>query len=150
MSKTVSFSSSAPLIREMLKEDSVTFVPHGRSMLPLFRDGKDKVTLTAPKGRLKKYDIPLYQRADGKCVLHRVIKVLPDGYAMCGDNGVGLEYGISDKNIIGVVTSFERGGKKYTVSNFAYKLYSRFWVTIRLLRRAYRGIERRIKTKSWR
>ena len=75
-----------PLIREGLDAGrSVKIAPRGVSMLPMIRQGKDEVILSPPPPRLKKYDIPLYRRENGKYILHRVVKV-GESYTCIGDN----------------------------------------------------------------
>ena len=54
---------------------SMSFIPAGKSMLPTIRDKKDLVTIS-PANDIKKYDIVLYRRKNGKYVLHRVVKIL--------------------------------------------------------------------------
>ena len=87
----------------------------GYSMMPLLRQRKDIILLEKPNGRLKKYDVPLYQRANGKLVLHRILKVRENDYVICGDNCYTKEYGITDDMIIGVLT------------NKKYLLYVHLW-----------------------
>lgn len=128
------------IIKEQLNHGGrVRFTPKGVSMLPMLRDNEDVVLLEKPKRKLKKYDLPLYQRADGKYILHRVVDVLADGtYVMCGDNQVILEYGIADEHIVGVVSEFERKGKKYSVVDKTYCAYCRCWVALLSVRRVCR------------
>ena len=95
----------------------------GISMQPLFADRRDTVIILPPDGRLKKYDVPLYRRGSDY-VLHRVVKVLPDSYVICGDNCENYEYNITDNDIIGVLSAFYRKDKYYTVDNPWYRLYS--------------------------
>ncbi len=134
-----------PLISEALKGgQSVTFSPRGISMLPMIRQGIDTVTLSPVKGKLKKYDIPLYERYQGKYVLHRIVRV-HDTYTCIGDNQFAFETGISDDQIIGVVTSFTRDGKIHSVDEAGYKIYCRVWHISRLPRRICRALKRRIK-----
>ena len=52
----------------------------GDSMMPLLRNRRDTVKIIPVSGRLKKYDLPLYKRPDGKYVLHRIVKVKKDHY----------------------------------------------------------------------
>ena len=122
----------------------------GVSMWPLFADRRDTVIILPVDGRLKKYDVPLYRRGE-EYVLHRIVKVLPESYVICGDNCENYEYGILDCDIIGYLRAFYRKDKYYTVDNFFYKLYSRFIVhtfsirifikkTRRFLARIYRKI----------
>ena len=65
-----------PLFRERLAAgQKVQFSPRGISMLPMLRQGKDSVILSPLPENLRKYDIPLYQREDGKYILHRIVEV---------------------------------------------------------------------------
>ena len=129
MKKDISLNEILPLINEILDANSeVSFTPSGTSMLPLLRHQKDKVVLKRPKGKLKKYDVPLYRRDDGSFVLHRVIGVRPDGYVMCGDNQTVKEYHIKDESIIAVMSSFYRNNKHIYCDSFSYRTYSRLWV----------------------
>ena len=136
MSEMLNLHELLPVMEEVLKSGGeFTFIPGGNSMRPMLYGKRDSVTIVAPQGRLKKYDLPLYRRADGKYVLHRVIKVLPDGYVMRGDCTVAKEYGISDGDIIGVVKSFVRKGKLISCDNRFYRFYCTFWDRFAILRR---------------
>ena len=123
-----------PVFEEMLAQGkTVRFSPRGVSMLPMLRQGKDTVTLSPVTGKLKKHDIPLYRRDNGGYVLHRIIAA-GKTYTCIGDNQYIYEPGIRDDQIIGVVTSFTRGKREYSVTDWRYRLYVRLWcgtVTIR-------------------
>lgn len=145
MNKRVAMSELFPVIHEAISRGSdVSITVTGTSMLPLLHSESDTALLTGVRGRLNKYDLAFYRRADGSFVLHRVVKVTPEGYIMCGDNQVVTEHGITDENIIAVVKGFTRGGKKYNASNRLYRLYSVIWTNLRPLRRGYRGFRRRV------
>lgn len=138
MSKRVSMDEMAPLIREILAESGeVSFVSAGVSMLPTIRDRKDTVTLVRPQGKLKKGDVPFYQRDNGQYILHRVIYVNGDTYVMRGDNQWENEYNVRHDQIIGVLHSFDRDGKTYKVTDTCYKLYVKFLPLIRYSRKYY-------------
>ncbi|MDP4121103.1 MAG: S24/S26 family peptidase [Bacillota bacterium] len=147
MNKKVSMNELSPLIFEMLSSGGeVTFTVTGISMLPLLHEGIDTVTLSSAKSKLKKYDLPLYKRKNGAFVLHRVVKVTKDdGYIMCGDNQFYPEYGITDKQIIGIVKRIGKPNKTIYVNTFRYKLYCRFWVNTRFIRRVCASIKNRGK-----
>lgn len=83
-------------------------------MFPLIRPG-DLLIIEAVNGPLKKYDVPLYKRDSGQYVLHRIIKRARRSYVMCGDNRSQLEYGITDRHIIGVLTGIVRNGQTLPV-----------------------------------
>lgn len=117
-----------PVLSESIQSGSETlFTPGGRSMKPMLRDGKDVVALEKARFPLKKYDLPLYRRAGGALVLHRVISVQPGSYTMRGDNTYSKEPGITESQIIGVVTRFQRKGHWYTVSKLSYRAYCILW-----------------------
>ena len=116
-----------PLIREALSAGkSVRIYPMGTSMLPMLRQGKDSVVLSPITGKLRKYHIPLYQRDNGKYVLHRIIGA-GDTYTCMGDNQRKPEPGIREDQLIAVVTAFYRGERKISVSHPGYWLYCRIW-----------------------
>lgn len=124
----------------------VNFNPKGTSMLPMLSNDGDRVEIKKATEPLKKYDLPLYRRVDGQFVLHRVVKKPENGvYTMCGDNQWQLERDINHSQIVGVVTAFERKGKKYTVDNVGYKVYCRVWVAIMPLRHLFFGGLNRVK-----
>lgn len=124
----------------------VNFNPRGTSMLPMLHNDGDRVEIRKAEEPLKKYDLPLYRRADGQFVLHRVVRKPKYGlYTMCGDNQWQLEKGISHSQIVGVVTSFVRNGKEYKVTDRGYKAYCRLWVAIMPLRHLIFGGRNRIK-----
>ena len=113
----------------------------GVSMLPLIKQGRDLfIVQKKSENRCKKYDVVLYKRADEKYVLHRIIKVNENDYIIRGDNCVNKEYGIKDEDIIGVMTSFIRKGKEYSVDNRLYKIYSVLWCKLYFLRRIYQRL----------
>ena len=99
----------------------------GFSMLPLLRQHKDVIEIKKKEpGRCKKYDVVLYKRGQ-KYILHRILKVLPDGYLIAGDNCRVVERDIKDKHIIGVMTRVVRDGKTISVNDFWYKVYVHLW-----------------------
>lgn len=117
-------------IEEVLKEKGVyVSTTVGISMYPMLRNRRDTIVIRPYEGRLKKYDVPLYKRGSDY-VLHRIVKVLPDSYVICGDNCLNKEYGITDAQILGVLTEFYRDGKHINMSGTGYRLYSRLWVMI--------------------
>ncbi len=103
----------------------LTYSIKGVSMLPLLREGKDLFTVTKKEDeRCKVGDVVLYRRPPNDCVLHRIIKVREHDYVILGDNCVQKEYGITDEDIIGVMTGFVRDGKTHSVAELGYRLYT--------------------------
>ena len=139
----VTLEALMPLIRERLAAgQSVQFSPRGSSMLPMLRQGIDTVTLSPLPEKLKKFDIPLYQRSSGQYVLHRIVSV-SDTITCIGDNQVDCETGLRREQMIAVVTAFTRGTRKYTTGYLPYRIYCHFWHDTRPVRKIWR------QCKSW-
>ena len=141
-----------PLINERLAAgQSVRFSPRGISMRPMLRQEKDSVILSPVTGRLKKYDLPLYQRSSGKYILHRIIDVA-DTYTCMGDNQFTAEPGIRHEQFIGVVTAYNRGEPLRSVDAPLYWLYCRVWhhshPMRRFVRRGIQWLRRHIFNKN--
>lgn len=132
--KEVRLDDVMPQIRELLaKGQSVRLYPKGVSMMPMLRQGIDSVMLSPVPGKLKKYDLPLYQRRNGHYVLHRILKV-GETYTCIGDNQFTYEKGVRHEQIIAVVTGYYRDEEYRSVTSLRYKFYCRFRHWTRFLR----------------
>ena len=119
---------SKSTFEEILARDGqLVYTNVGDSMLPLICQGRDLLVIIPKAGKLKKYDIPLYRRDSGQYVLHRVLRVRPDDYVICGDNRWSREYGITDRHIVGVLTAIVRDGKEIPVTDWRLRLYAHLW-----------------------
>lgn len=116
---------------------SVRLSPRGTSMLPLLRQGKDSVILSPLPEKLRKYDVPLYQRENGQYVLHRVIRA-GETYTCTGDNQFVYETELNHSQMIAVVTAIYRNGKVYSMDSIWQKTYCRFWHYSRPIRHLWR------------
>ena len=135
-------SSDMRKIEDVLKEDGMfVSTTSGVSMYPMLCDRRGTIIVKPCEGRLKKYDVPLYKRGDNY-ILHRIVKVLPDSYIICGDNCERKEYDITDAQILGVLTGFYRDSKLIDMNGWKYKLYSRVWVAIFPIRMLYKRVKR--------
>lgn len=121
------------VIEDVLEREGVYLcTTSGVSMYPMLRHRRDTVLIRKKTGRLKKYDVPLYRRGDSY-VLHRIIRVLPDGgYDIRGDNCYKIEKAVSEDRIIGYLDVFWRGSssKEISTSSVMYRIYSRCWVAL--------------------
>lgn len=123
---------------ELDRKGSFTYICNGISMLPLLRQKKDLFTISKKQGRCKKYDVVLYKRPPESFVLHRIVEVREKEYVILGDNCMDKEYGITDADILGVMTSFVRNGKEYSVSQKGYRLYVIVWYGLHPLRKIWK------------
>ncbi len=127
----------------------MTYTNRGVSMLPLLRQGKDLFTVRE-KGdeRCKVGDVVLYRRPPNHYVLHRVVEVRDHDYVILGDNCVNREPGITDDDIIGVMTGFVRGGKEHLASAPGSRLDSARWLRPEnprvFLKRGYTWLRQRL------
>ncbi|MBQ7817873.1 MAG: S24/S26 family peptidase [Oscillospiraceae bacterium] len=94
----------------------------GNSMLPMLDEEKDAVELVAVSGPLQKYDLPLYQRPNGKLVLHRIIDVKKKHYLTCGDNRTDVEKVPMDW-VIAVASGFFKDGTYVSCQDEKYLAY---------------------------
>ncbi len=125
---------SVPFEDVLARDGKLVYTGVGASMLPMLRQRRDLLIIQRPRGPLQKYDVPLYKRDSGKYVLHRVLQVREDGYVLCGDNQWRREYGVTDRQIIGVLTAFVRDGKEISVADPRYRLYVHLWCDLFWLR----------------
>ena len=115
-------------IEKILEADGVyASVTEGTSMRPLFKTHRDMIVVKRADAPLNKYDVALY-KVGAKYILHRVIGVdlERDVYIIRGDNTYAKEY-IPRANVLAVLVSFNRKGKRHEVTDFSYRLYSRVW-----------------------
>ena len=124
----------------------IVYTNKGTSMMPLLRQQRDIIEIR-PKGdnRCKKYDVVLYKRGENY-ILHRILRVLPDGYIIAGDNNTFLEYDIKDEQILGVMVRVIRDGKDIYMTDKKYRLYVHIWCDFYPVRMFLL----RIKRKLWR
>ncbi len=144
MSKAVTLNEIQPFIEEILENGgSFSFMPKGKSMLPLIIEGSTKVAVSPVSCPLKKYDIILYKRADGQFVLHRIVKAKNEVYTLCGDNQVVYEHNITKDMVIGIVTAINTDGKNINSNNLWYLITLS---SSRLIKKTIIVIKRKIKT----
>lgn len=146
MEQTVSPAVECTTFEDILeKEDVFVYTNVGFSMMPLLREKKDIIEIRRKKDeRCKKYDVVLYKRGS-KYILHRILKVLPDGYIIAGDHCIFIETDIKDENILGIMTRVQRNGKDITPDNFWYKLYVHLWCDVYPVRMLILKIKFRIR-----
>ncbi|WP_373899133.1 S24/S26 family peptidase [Haloimpatiens sp. FM7315] len=123
--------------KELGKHGSFTFVNVGTSMMPLLRQHKDLFVIEKKPGLgFRKYDVVLFKRNSGQYVLHRILKVRSSDYVLCGDNRFKLEYGVTEDNMLGVMTKVIRDGVTISVTDKKYQIYVHLWCDFFYIRAA--------------
>lgn len=140
---------------EIRQNGYLVYTNVGVSMMPLLRQNRDLMVIEKQEGRCARYDAVLYKRKNGQYVLHRILKVRKEDYVICGDNCWRREYGITDEQILGVLTAVVRDGKKMPVTDRNYQRYVHLWcdfyyirAVIFFMRDMLRAIKRKGK-KLW-
>lgn len=136
-----------PIMRETL-ESSLPFIlgVTGNSMRPTLRNSGDKVELLSKKKRaIKKGEIVFFERENGTCVMHRVLKVCGDILTVNGDAQPWTET-LNVSQVVGVANRFCRKGKWVSCDGFLYKLYSGLVMHTLIVRKVYAKV-RSILTK---
>ena len=142
MTAPVSTEAATDLRSQLAREGFLVSTTVGMSMFPMLRNRRDRVVILPVGGeRLRRWDLPLYLRADGKYVLHRVIAVKKDHYVIRGDN-TWVKETVYDGQIVGVVSEFHRGERHVLASSRAYRLYAALWHGIYPVRRACLALRR--------
>lgn len=148
LSEPIRISDYDALIREVLSSGGeFRLYPHGTSMLPLLRQGRDSVALRALDRSPQQFDILFYQRSDGSYVLHRVKAVSSTGLVLWGDNQYRLEHGVMPDQIIGYAARIFRDDHELDCRGFSYRAYLWLW-QFKAIRRLVLPIAYRVRRIS--
>ncbi len=140
----ISMTELAELLQLQLSDRGTAVLPvTGSSMLPMLRGGRDTVYLAQPQRLPKRGDVILYRRDNGQYILHRIVKEAGGALICCGDNQYTPETVLS-RQVIAVVTAFERSGRHTKTTAAAYRAYTWLWVNMFPARRIYIFLRRRL------
>lgn len=95
-------------------------------MEPLLFHQNTRVVIRRAEDSLKKGDLPVYRRATGQFVMHRIVRVKENGYDTRGDNRYDVEH-VPQDWILGVVTEIYRNNRHIFVTDWSYRLYVKIW-----------------------
>ena len=134
-------------IRDLLRSGhDVTIPVVGSSMTPFLVGDRDSVHLVPIHRRnLKPGDIVLYQRDNGRYILHRIFRLRGGSYDMLGDAHDMIERGIRREQIFGVVNACIRKEKTVLPGSFWWAFFARVWPRLRRVRRPIMAIYQALK-----
>lgn len=135
--KTLDTEAYLENVTELLQNGkaSVPVPVTGGSMTPFICEG-DTVYLDAPRD-LKRGDIVLYRRKNGRFILHRIASLNKDGtVTMIGDAQTWREVLPSQNMICGKVSYCIHKGKRLTPESLRWRIFATVWLRIVPLRRA--------------
>lgn len=112
--------------------------PVSGSMKPMIRPRRDSVLFVPLTGRAGKYDVVLYRQGE-KCIMHRVIGVVPGGYIIRGDNSYDKEH-VPEHQLIGVMQGFYRDERFIEKDDWLYRLYACLWPRLHFLLMLYKKV----------
>ena len=118
-------------IERSIKELGYAVAPiTGTSMLPLLKEGRDRVELEpCSQERLKKGDVVLYKKNDGTLVLHRIIKTENrEFFTVLGDHQFNNAERVNKNQIIAVACGFFIKGRYVNEKTRQYRLYKKIWL----------------------
>lgn len=116
------------MVRKQLDESGRAYVRvTGTSMQPLLRHLRDVVTIDRPQ-TVRRGDVVLFDRRNGRYALHRVIRKGKTGFTMAGDNQWHMEKDLPYEQILGVVSWIQRDGRMLSCNNLSLRIYT-FLVT---------------------
>lgn len=125
-------------VREELAQGrSVTVDGTGNSMRPFILPETDRITLSPLPKKLRRGDICMYLRRNGKVVIHRIVSREKDSYVMCGDAQTKREPGVKESQIVAYVSQRIRNGKVTRCDTAGARFRFRFNQFTRPLRRAF-------------
>jgi signal peptidase I len=149
MAKIVDTREYLDMVCQLLAEGH-TDVPvpvAGSSMVPFLHNG-DTVYLNPLDSPPKKGDVVLYTRPTGQYVLHRIVKVNPDGsFLMLGDAQQELEWIESRERLHARMTRAVHKGKPMTHGSPRWRFYATVWIWVWPLRRKLMFIFGKKKTR---
>lgn len=109
-------------------QTSVAIPVAGGSMVPFLHHG-DTVCLDLPENELKRGDVVLYRRPNGRYILHRIYKLNKDGsLILVGDAQQELERLPSRELVCARVTSARHEGKPCKPGQLRWWFYRRVWL----------------------
>ena len=117
----------------------------GCSMLPLLRDGKDKLVLkkTVPSS-LRRGCIVLARLDDGRFVIHRIERLSDGIVVLRGDGNYYARETCMPSDILAEATAVVRREKVYPKNGFLWLCVRFLWPSSPLLRRLFLALNRRI------
>ena len=123
-------------VEQLLREGhAVQLPPRGWSMYPLIVQGRDSVVIEPVEVRsLRRGDVILYRRDGGPLVLHRICRIVPEGYFTVGDNQRQIEGPLRPDQIRGRMSAVIRNGRTVPVESAVYRVLTGIWLLLRPLR----------------
>ncbi len=100
----------------------------GYSMEPFLKEGRDSVLLKKCDRPLKKGDIAMYVRENGRYILHRVVKTDGESCFFAGDAQTFVEGPLNISCVFARVSEVYRKGKTLEKGDFTWAFFEKVWL----------------------
>jgi hypothetical protein len=150
MAKVLDTNAYLDTVCELLRQGQkqVAIPVTGGSMVPFLHSG-DMAYLDLPNTPLKKGDIVLYTRENGRYILHRIKKINKDGsFIMVGDAQQELELLPRRDLIHARVTSARHCGKLTHPGQPRWWFFQHIWLNVVPLRHFLMALSGKLKRKK--
>lgn len=123
-----------PLLSLLEQTDNVPLVISGSSMSPFLVHHRDTVYLSKVRHPLRRGDMILYQRDNGRYILHRIYRTEDKTLTMVGDAQTSLERNIRPDQVLALVTAVRRKGRLLKQGSFWWEFFRHIWIRMVPLR----------------
>ncbi|MCL2252974.1 MAG: S24/S26 family peptidase [Lachnospiraceae bacterium] len=107
---------------------------NGWSMSPLLYPERDSIILAKTKGQLKRGDVVLYRRDNGKYIVHRIYKIKRKTFFTIGDAETAIEGPLNRNQILASAIGAYRKKRYFDFGSFKWKAFSYIWLLVRPFR----------------
>ncbi len=133
------------VLRELTQQgQEVCLLISGNSMCPFLIHERDSIRFKKPDRALRRGDMVFYQRPNGRFIMHRIYKVVEQGYFIVGDAQTALEGPVPEEQIFGLITQVHRKGKWIGPGNFWWEFFEHIWIRMVRLRLPVLAVYRRL------
>ena len=150
--RTVDNSVYLGAVKEIIEQGKqVSITLSGNSMSPFLIHGRDRIVIAPIFQPLRRGDMAIFQRTDGRYIMHRICKIRrnPQGqeeYYFVGDAQRVIEGPIRREQIFGVIPKVFRKGEWIQKGDFWWDFFARIWLRIvpvrGVLRKGYQYYKR--------
>ena len=124
------------MLRDLVNEGKeCRLLISGSSMAPFLVHERDSIIFSKPDRELRRGDMVFYQRDTGQYVMHRILKVKPEGLYIIGDAQTEVEGPVRPEQVFALVTKVNRKGKWIGPGNFWWWFFSTVWLRLFPIRR---------------
>lgn len=128
---------------------SVPMYVSGSSMNPFLISRRDVVWLSrCTASDLNVGKIVLFRRSNGSLVLHRIIKLLPNGRIVVRGDAQTWTEEVNQEQIIAIVTDIQRKGIRRSVDSVYWKIVDTVWKMLTPLHSVFMRVWFKIRRKK--